>query len=183
MSMLGFFFADKHSQEFADVVMERAGRGILPSLRRNDYEISGRHGTIDFGGEMNNTRQIPVNITIVSKDEETLQELAHQVAFWLRGKGLLIFDDNQQRAFDAVVYEAVDADELITAKRTTVIFECQPFAKTIHHLQSINTNVSNGRIIPIVSAGTQSTPCLIFFSNTGNTNITNLRITRRALQR
>jgi len=101
--MIGFFFANRHSREFTDVVMESAQRGLLPSLRRNDYEITGRHGTVDFGGETNNTRQIPVNITLVSKDEEILQELAHDVAFWLRGKGLLFFDDNPRRAFDAVV--------------------------------------------------------------------------------
>ena len=53
--MTGFFFANRHSREFNSVVMESAARGLLPSLRRNDYEISGRHGTVDFGGETNNT--------------------------------------------------------------------------------------------------------------------------------
>lgn len=182
--MIGFFFANRHSREFNDVVMESAARGLLPSLRRNDYMISGRHGTVDFGGETNDTRQIPVNITLVCKDETKLQELAHDVAFWLRGKGLLFFDDNPLRAFDAVVYEAVDADELITAKRATVMFECQPFAKTINFLQSINPGISSGHTVDIFMSGTQPTPTSkIIMQNTGNVAITNLTITRRALHR
>ena len=179
--MIGFFFAGRHSQEFENVVMERAKRGLLPSLRRNDYEISGRDGTVDFGGETNDTRQIPVNITLVSKDEFILQELAHEVAHWLRGKGLLIFDDNPTRAFDAVIYDAVDVDELVTAKRATVVFECQPLAKTIHFLQSINPGIGNGHVVDIFSHGTQPTPTsIIILKNTGSVAINNITITRRA---
>ena len=193
--MTGFFFANRHSREFAQefregtgevahVVMEGASRGLLPSLRRNDYEISGRHGTVDFGGETNDTRQIPVNITLVCRDEATLRELAHEVAFWLRGKGLLFFDDNPARAFDAVVYESVDAEELIAAKRATVVFECQPFAKTINFLQSINPSIASGHTVDIFSNGTQPTPTsMIIMQNTGGVAITGLKIIRRALHR
>jgi len=156
----------------------------LPSLRRNDYEISGRDGTVDFGGETNDTRQIPVEITILSKNEEALQELAHDVAFWLRGKGLLFFDDNPRRAWDAVIYDAVDVDELITAKRATVVFECQPFAKDINFRQSINPGIPSGLIVDIFSNGTQPTPTSIFIlRNTGNVAVNNVTITRRALHR
>ncbi|MCL2197317.1 MAG: phage tail family protein [Defluviitaleaceae bacterium] len=181
--MVGFFFADKHSRDFDIVVMEVAHRGLLPPKRRNDYEISGRHGTVDFGGETFATRQISVEICFISRDEEQLQELARDIAFWLSGKGLLFFDDEPHRAYNAVVYQSVDTEQIITAKRATVIFECQPFAKTIHQIQSNNPNIASGTMIPIYSHGTQSTPCLIVLQNTGNTNITNIRFTRRATRR
>ena len=181
--MIGFFFADKHSREFNLVAMEDAKRGLLPSLRRNDYEISGRHGTVNFGNETYDTRQVTVDIAFLSVNEEILQELARDIAYWLSGRGLLYFDDEPHRAYDAVVYEPVDTDQIIRAKRASVTFECQPFAKTINFRQSINTSMSSGNKIPIESQGTQPTPCIIFFRNTGNTVITNLRITRRALVR
>lgn len=165
------------------MAMEDAERPLLPELRRNDYKITGRHGTVDFGNETYNTRQILVDICFISDDVQNLQTLARDIAFWLSGKGLLWFDDEPDKAYDAVVYKGVNADQLIRAKRATVIFECQPFAKTIHHLQSINPAISNGVIIAVESNGTQSTPCLIFVRNTGTTVMTNLRITRRALQR
>jgi len=181
--VIGFFFADQHSKDFNVMAMENASRGLLPSLRRNDYEINGRHGTVDFGGETYNTRQLPVDICFISAGEPELQILARNVAHWLSGKGLLFFDDEPDKAYNAVVYNAVDTEQLITAKRATVVFECQPFAKTIHHRQSINAGVASGRTIPINSHGTQQTPCLIFLRNTGTTTTTNVRITRRALQR
>ncbi|MCL2215764.1 MAG: phage tail family protein [Defluviitaleaceae bacterium] len=165
------------------MAMEYASRGLLPSLRRNDYVINGRHGTVDFGGETYNTRQVSVDICFIDVDEPNLQILARSVAHWLSGKGLLYFDDEPDKAYTAVVYEAVDTDQLITAKRATIIFECQPFAKTIHHRQSINAGVASGGMIPIYSHGTQQTPCMIFVRNTGTTAITNIRITRRAIVR
>jgi len=108
--MIGFFYADNHSSEFNIVAMEDASRGLLPHLRRNDYEISGRHGTVDFGNETYATRQVEVDICFISVDERNLQELARKVAHWLSGKGLLYFDDEPHRAYTAVIYEAIDTD-------------------------------------------------------------------------
>ena len=181
--MIGFFFTNRHSREFNVAVMEDASRGLLPALRRNDYEITGRHGTIDFGNETYNTRRIIVDICFISQDEQNLQVLAREIAHWLSGKGLLYFDDEPDKAYDAVVYQAVDTEQLIRAKRAPVIFECQPFAKTINFLQSVNPNTGNGDMIPIYSNGTQSTPAIITIRNTGSTGINNIRIIRGAMYR
>lgn len=180
--MTGFFFADKHSREFW-MAMEDASRPLLPELRRNDYEITGRHGTVDFGGETYATRQITVDICFISDNVTNLQETARSISLWLSGSGLLWFDDECHRAYTAKVYMGVDTEQLIRAKRASVVFECQPFARTIHYLQNIHAGVSGGTVIPVESGGTQPTPCLIFVRNTGSTALTNLRITRRALHR
>ena len=181
--MIGFFFASRHSREFNIAVMEDAARGLLPSLRRNDYKITGRHGTTDFGNETYDTRQITVDICFISKDEPNLQVLAREIAHWLSGKGLLYFDDEPTKAYDAVVYQAVDTDQLIRAKRASVTFECQPFAKTINFLQSTNPSVNSGSTINIYSHGTQSTPAIITIRNIGNSNINNIKVIRRAMHR
>ncbi len=180
---LGFFFNNKHSGEF-DIAMETAVRGLLPSLRRNDYEITGRHGTVDYGNETYNTRQITVNICFIEKDVEALQLKARNTAHWLSGKGILIFDDELDKAYNARVYEAVSSTEqLIRAKRASVTFECQPFATSINYLQSINTGVSSGKEMQVISRGSQPTPCIIIIKNTGGVNISNIIITRKAVNR
>jgi len=177
--MTGFFFANKHSREFY-MAMEEAHRPLLPERTRNDYIIAGRHGTVDFNSETYKTRPIPVDICFISDNVQNLQTLAREIAFWLSGKGILYFDDEPGLAYDAVVYQTVNTEQLITAKRATVVFECQPFAKTINFRQSINPEMTGGTVIPVENKGTQATPCLIYVTNTGDTPITNLKITRRA---
>ena len=182
--MIGFFFNNRHSREFW-LAMEVASRPLLPELRRNDYEISGRHGTVSFGGETYTTRQIPVDIWIIEENIRDLQVLAREIAFWLGGgnKGILWFDDEPDKAYDAVVYAAVDTDQIIRTKRATVIFECQPFAKSIHFLQSVHNGVSSGHVMNIFSNGTVPTPARIIITNTGTINTDNIVIRRRALNR
>ena len=181
--MIGFFFANRHSKDFNIVAMVDASRGLLPAKRRNDYEISGRDGTVDFGNETYDTRPIPVEICFISDNTRNLQTLAHDIAHWLSGKGMLIFDDNPGKALDAVVYEAVDTDQIIRTKQATVIFECQPDYKTINFLQSINPGITSGHTVEISSNGTRPTPGIIILRNTGNVGIQNVTITRRALHR
>ena len=182
--MIGFFFNNRHSREFW-LAMENAHRPLLPPLRRNDYEITGRHGTVDFGGETYGTKQISVEICFVSDNVRNLQTLSREIAFWLGGgnKGILWFDDEPDKAYDAVVYEAVDTDQIIRTKRASVIFECQPFAKSIHFLQSVHNGVSSGHVMNIFSNGTVQTPARIIISNTGAINTNNIVIKRRALNR
>jgi len=181
--MVGFFFAGKHSLDFKNVVMAYAQRGLRPSIRRNDYEISGRDGTVDFGEETFDTHPIPINIYLLGTDENNLRELAREVAFWLSGKGSLRFDDEPHREHDAAVYNSIDAEQFFNAKRATVTFECQPFAKSINFLQSVNPGIPPGFVANISSEGTQRTPARITLRNTGNTTITNLTVSRRALRR
>ena len=182
--MTGFFFNNRHSREFW-LTMENAHRPLLPELRRNDYEVSGRHGTISFGNETYTTRQITVDIWIIEKNVRDLQALTREIAFWLGGgnKGILWFDDEPNKAYDAVVYATVDTEQIIRAKRAIVVFECQPFAKSIHFLQSVHRGVSSGHIVEIFSNGTVPTPAKIIITNTGAINTDNIVIRRRALNR
>ncbi len=177
--MIGFFFNNKHSKDFS-IAMEQAARGLLPSLRRNDYEITGKHGTVDYGNETYNTRQITVDICFISENVSNLQLKARDIAYWLSGKGMLIFDDEPDKAYDAKVYDAIDTEQLIRCKRASVTFECQPFATSINYFQNNYTNVGNGTEMQITSKGTQPTACIIIIKNISATNINNIVITRRA---
>lgn len=177
--MIGFFFNNRHSKEF-DIAMEQAARGLLPSLRRNDYEITGRHGTVDYGNETYNTRQIVIDICFLDENVSNLQLKARDIAYWLSGKGVLYFDDEPDKAYNARVYDAVDTEQLIRAKKATVIFECQPFANSINYLQNNYPNATSGAEMTVISNGTQPTPCIISIKNIGVANISNITITRKA---
>jgi predicted phage tail component-like protein len=163
--------------------MEDANRPLLPAKRRNDYEISGRNGTVDFGGETYETRQIIVDICLISDNMNNLQTLARDIAFWLSGKGILVFDDEPDWAYDAVVYNQVSAEDIIRTKRASVEFECQSFAKSINFLQSASRGITSGFQTGIASGGTQATSARIILNNTGATIITSITISRRALRR
>ena len=163
--------------------MEYADRPLLPQKRRNDYEISGRHGTVDFGDETYEPKPITVGICFISNNVENLQQTAREVAFWLSGKGTLSFDDEPGWGYDAVVYNEVSAEQIIRTKRASVIFTCQPFAKEINFQQNVNRNISGAFSVDIESNGTQATPARIIINNTGNTVITSLTISRRAERR
>jgi predicted phage tail component-like protein len=180
--MIGFFFNNRHSKEFY-MAMETAGRGLLPSLRRNDYIITGRHGTVNYGNETYNTRQIRVDIAFLTDNLPDLQLLARNIAYWLSGKGILYFDDEPDKAYDAQIYEAVDTAQLITAKRASVVFECQPFAKSIYYLQNNYVGTASGEAMSLTSEGTQPTPCIIYLRNTGSSNINSITVTRKAVKR
>lgn len=179
--MIGFFFANRHSSEFNTMAMVTSSRTLLPPMRRNDYQVAGRDGTVDFGGETYDTRQPTIDICFIDRDAHNLQALSHEVAHWLSGKGLLIFDDNPTKALDAVIYEGVEAEELYIAKRASVTFECQPDYKTISPLQSLNPDTASGNVIDIFSHGTRPTPGLFILRNTGNVALNNIVITRRSL--
>ena len=181
--MIGFFFRNQHSKSFNVVSMEDAHRPLLPELRENRYTINGRHGTVSFGGETYTTRQITVDIAFISDNIANLQNLSRDIALWLTGEGLLYFDDEPTKAYDAKVYQKIDTEQLIRFKRASIVFECQPFAKSIHFLQEVQNGVRNGHTMSIESHGTQPTPPIIAITNTGTTNMSNIRITRRALNR
>jgi len=178
----GFFFNTQHSRDFW-MSMEDAHRPLLPELRRNEYEITGRHGTVSFGGETYGKRYIDVDFVFIDKNVRDLHILARKLAHWLSGEGLLWFDDEPDKAYDAKVYTAVDTDQIVRTKRASVTFECQPFAKSIHFLQSVHGGVSSGHIMHIYSHGTVPTPAIIIITNTGNISTSDIIIRRRALNR
>jgi len=163
------------------MAMENTARGLLPSKRRNDYEVSGRDGTVSIGNATYNTRQVTIDICFIDRNPHNLQLFARDVAQWLSGTGILFFDDEPQRAYDATIYATIDAEELVVAKRASVIFECQPFAKSISPLQSLNHNIASGNQINIFSHGTHPTPGIFILRNTGTVAINNIVITRRSL--
>ncbi|MCL1999137.1 MAG: phage tail family protein [Turicibacter sp.] len=181
----GFFFADKHSSEF-NMAVESVMRGLLPPKKAESqgFDVTGRHGNVVYNSPVFGIRQIIINVAFLDEDVFSLQKKARAVAHWLGGsEGLLYFDDEPDLAYNATIFEPVDAEEIITAKRATLNFTAQPFARSINFFQSNHNAVRSGVRMDVYTNGTQRAPCIIMLRNAGGSNITAVKFTRKAFHR
>ena len=181
--MIGFTFRNIHSSSFK-IGARSIDRSVIPARRKNEFIIPGRHGTIDFGNNTYETRPISTDIGLVKNATfNDLRESARDIARWLSGNGLLIFDDEPDKAYQASVYNYVGIEQLQNAPAgmVHVVFECQPFAESLEYRQvNISSIVTKPYEIPLNVIGTSETCCIITIKNTGATNINNISIRRKA---
>lgn len=180
--MIGFTFRNIHSSTFG-IGVRSVDRSLIPGLRKNEFVIPGRHGTLDFGLNTYEKRPIQVRIGLLKKANwQELREKAREIASWLSGKGMLIFDDETDKAYDAAVYNYVGIEqiELLPAGLLEVTFECQPFAESLEYRQ-VNIPSITEKPYNIVAnvTGTAETCCIITLKNNGSTNIEGITITRK----
>lgn len=180
--MIGFKFRNIHSSSF-NVGAKSIDRSVIPGRRKNEFVIPGRHGTLNFGGNTYEPRPIGVELGIFKNASfNELREKARELAKWLSGDGVLIFDDEPDKVYQASLYDYVGIEQIerLPMGRMEVIFECQPFAESLEYNQ-VNQDVS---AIPteleLEVKGTAETPCIITIKNIGTTTIQNISITRKA---
>lgn len=193
--MVGFTFANETSASYG-ILTRSINRTVAPSLRRNEFIIPGRHGTMDFGLNTYDKRLITVEINLVKNKLTDLRQQARNIAHWLSKSGLLIFDDEPDKAYQARVYEGINIEQIATRGISTVIFECQPFAESLEYKQ---VNVPSIATMPyeihlydtIIDEeteeetkaskveGTSETCCIITIKNIGTTDINDITITRK----
>lgn len=177
--MIGFTFANITSASLG-VYVKSDNRTLAPSLRKNQYIIPGKHGTLDYGNETYDNRLITMQINMVKNSMADLRQQARDVAQWLSKTGLLVFDDEPAKAYNARVYTNIDIDQIATRGISSVTFECQPFAESLNYRQ-VNTDITtNGAEVPITVTGTSETGCIITIKNTGATSISGITIRRKA---
>ena len=132
---------NKHNSEFG-VVFNSQNRTITPAKRKNQYYVNGRDGYLDFGDETFENRIITLEINLLTNNMTNLRQKVRDVAYWLSGSGNLIFDDENDKAYVAKVFEAIDLEQLTTTGKANITFECEPFAQTPNFNQSIKNNTT-----------------------------------------
>lgn len=181
--MIGFTFRNIHSSTFG-IGVRSVDRSLIPELRKNEFVIPGRHGTLDFGLNTYEKRPIQVRIGLLKNaDWQTLRAKARDVARWLSGKGMLIFDDETDKAYDAAVYNYVGIEqiELLPAGLLEVTFECQPFAESLEYRQvNIPSITTKPYEVPVQVNGTSESCCIITIKNIGTTDVSGITIRRKA---
>lgn len=181
--MIGFTFRNTHSSSY-NIGARSIDRSVIPARRKNEFIIPGRHGSIDFGSNTYETRLIALEIGLVdNKNFETLRASARDIARWLSGDGMLIFDDEPDKAYQASLFEYVGIEQvqLIPAGRLSVVFECQPFAESLEYRQvNIPSITTSPYEVPVQVDGTSETGCIITIKNNGTNNISGITIRRKA---
>ncbi|MDY2986138.1 MAG: phage tail family protein [Peptoniphilus sp.] len=180
--MIGFKFDGKHSSQF-NVGFRSTDRTAIPERRKKEFTILGRSGTLELESYEYEKRYIKCTIGIMYVDKfEELRAKIREIAGWLSGSGLLIFDDEPGKAYEASVYSAVGIEQLALQPRGTmeIEFECQPFAVStdLNRITKLGKNETN---ISIKNKGNVKTCGTFIIKNTGSTNVTSLRITRKVV--
>lgn len=180
--MIGFTFKGKHSSEF-NIGFKSVDRTVIPERRKKEFTILGRSGTLELESTEYEKRYITgaIGVMYISKFEE-LRLKIRDLAGWLSGSGLLIFDDEPDKAYEASVYSAVGIEQLMLQPRGTldIEFECQSFAVS----KDLNRILKDGKRITSVTVpnlGNVKTCGTFIIKNTGTSDITNIRITRKVV--
>lgn len=179
--MSGFRFNGIHSNDF-DIIVKSDDRTVLPSKRVTKYEIPGRDGIYESDAITYENRIITVTITFNGDDytANALRERVRTIAKWLSKKGQLIFDDEPDKAYQAQVTDGISISQLTVWGECDISFDCQPFAESINYITTLKEITAQKDDVDLTVQGTQDTPCIIILKNTGTTNISGIKITRKA---
>ena len=127
---LGFTFNSIHSRTYG-IVAKTINRPLLPSLRKRELIIPGRHGAYDFSDNTYENRIIEVELKYIGTSFTELRTRARTIAAWLsgyNGSKNLVFDDEPDKYYVGKIYSAVGLQSLFTIGQCTIQFECEPFA-------------------------------------------------------
>ena len=173
---LGFTFNGVHSRTMG-AVFRSTDRELLPAKRVKQYTIPGKSGTYDITNGYEN-RQITCEISFVG-DGGTypgVRTRARAIAGWLSGEGLLVFDDEPEKAYQAKVTGGISIEQIAVTGRCPVVFVCSPFAESLEYNQQTAHSVPLPHTEKVHVRGSQETDCLIYITARGH--ITGLTVTR-----
>lgn len=178
MITTGFTYAGLHSSTFG-IVCDPKSRIIFPEKRRVITEIAGRSGHHMQTDGTYRARQESFHCYFKKPDNKTLAESAREIAVWLSSDGVLQFDNEPDKFYDAYVSGALPQDRHLKYGEFDLMFNYSPpFAYTaIKQVQQVIT--ASGGTIAAVMNGTVDTPVRIIIRNTGNTIIQNMRVSRK----
>ena len=109
---------------------------------------------------------------------KTLAEAARDIAAWLSSDGVLQFDNELDKYYDAYVTGALPQERHLKYGEFDLAFVYNPpFAYTAMKIVQYELTASGGSLQAAMN-GTVDTPCRIIIRNTGNTIIRNLRVSR-----
>ena len=180
--MIGFIFKGRHSSEF-NIGFKSVDRTAIPERRKKEFTILGRSGTLELESTEYEKRYITAVIGVMYIDKfNDLRTKIRDLAGWLSGSGLLIFDDEPDKAYEASVYSAVGIEQLALQPRGTldIEFECQSFAvsKDLNRILTDGSRITN---VTVPNRGNVKTCGTFIIKNTGTSNITSIRITRKVV--
>lgn len=130
--MQGVKFNDRTSKEMG-VKVQVTSLPLLPEKRKNELEIPGRHGMLDFGDHTYSKRIITMDMSIVTTSRTELLTKSRAVANWLAPKGVLSIAEEPNVYYVAEIFNFVDRKRLLHSIGTfPVTFEAEPFCYMVY---------------------------------------------------
>lgn len=168
--MRDFTFQGKSAQSYG-IVIESIARTLLAGRRDTRITIPQRDGRIETGGYMAYEGiQISVSCGFLADNKEKRQTKAREIAYWLSGAGNLIFSDEPDKYYKAVVISPINLETLLSVGKFSAVFDCYPFAfgKTVDE--------RFGESYAPHYKGTASTPTMISIHNAGENPAVGIQI-------
>lgn len=174
----GFTYAGAHSSRFG-IVCDPTTRIIFPEKRRMITDIAGRSGVHMHTDGTYLARQESFHCYFVKPAGKTVAESARDIAAWLSSDGVLQFDNEPDKYYDAFVSGALPQERHLKYGEFDLLFTYSPpFAYTAMK-QVLQVITASGGSIACQMDGTVDTPVRIIIRNTGNTIIQNMRVSRK----
>lgn len=171
--MKGFTFNSTHSSEY-NLTLRSVDRTTLPPLRRRELLVPGRHGTYDFGNNKYDNRIIQIECFLKADSLSQLRQRVRSVAGWLKDKGQLMFDDEQDKFYIGRLYNQIPLDQITTNGIIPLAFECEPFAYS--NINTTEVTRTNDDSIFIFNNGSVETPAEYTITNQGGNTISKVRV-------
>lgn len=128
--MIGFTYNSIKSSTYG-IVAKSVNRPMLPTLRKRELVIPGKHGVYDFDDNTFEKRIIEVELKYIGTNFTELRTRARQIAVWLNGfngSKNLIFHDETDKYYVGKIYSEIGLQNLFKVGQCTVQFEVDPFA-------------------------------------------------------
>ncbi len=178
---MGFTFAGRHTSEFGLVYVESKGHPLTPEVKRNEYTIAGKSGTVLMPGSTREPLPFSGSLFLVDGEPETqreAQQLAREIMAWLgQGRQQLIFDYEPDRYYLAQVDKSVSWSLANWfGGEIGITFIAQPYAYNVTpDTASVQTTAASTSI-PLEVHTLHPAPLEVKITNTGEATITQVQV-------
>lgn len=148
---------------------------LLPAIRPRKITIPLRHGQYDYGAKYYEERPLTLNcVTIRNHSENQARSFAREIAYILSKKDQIrIWNEPDRYYIGRIEREITLTQERDVGNVFTLEFTCEPFA----YGETVVKNFVNLSITPNYT-GTAHAPTLIEITNTGETDVSIIRISQ-----
>ncbi|MCM3705312.1 phage tail family protein [Cytobacillus firmus] len=130
----GFTYRGIHSSEKGLRIANISGRDTLPDIESRTAQTASKHG-LHYYGYRFQERRIRAEITLYGSSLSNFRSKIREIAAWLNpydGPGELIFDDEPDKKYYAVITENTDFEGMFIKRVAEIEFLCpDPFAYAI----------------------------------------------------
>lgn len=162
MVFISSFVFNKKRKDFIKVLRGQK-RPVWSPIKRNLLQVPNRPGAYLFN-TTTNIRTIEIPIAVFSDNLENLQKIKEDLADWLftEEPAELIFDDERDRIYLAVVDDSLNLDELIYRGKGVITFICpMPYKLGAIQTHEFERNSSTEITSTFKNNGSVESPALI----------------------